>query len=57
MPYAEKMLEMKVANKRMKSKPNPVIPVSSQNKISPKLKRMPLRLQTPQMKLIKSLYK
>lgn len=57
MPHAEDMLEMKVAAKRMKSKPNPVIPVFSQNKISPKLKRMPLRLQTPQMKPTKSLYK
>ena len=57
MPRAEDMLEMKVAAKRMKSKPNPVIPVSPQNKISPKLKRMPLRLQTPRMKPTKSLYK
>ena len=56
MPRAEDMLEMKVANKRMKSKPNPVIPYSGRKlhqmrsyNLAPKRKRKGLRLQTTRM--------
>ena len=53
MPHAEDMLEKKVAAKRMKSKPNPVIPYSKRKRLRqgllPKLKRKGLRLQTTRM--------
>lgn len=54
MPNAENMLEMKVAAKRIKVKPNPVIPYSGKNRLRqdqqlPKLKRKGLRLQTTRM--------